>query len=59
MLELMEDNPPTPSPAVIVRPELKAQTRSVTISVPDLERSARFFRDILSMRLRRDDIAHG
>jgi catechol 2,3-dioxygenase-like lactoylglutathione lyase family enzyme len=50
ILELMEDSPPTPSPVVIARPELSAQTRSVTISVPDLARSARFFRDILGMR---------
>lgn len=50
IVELMEDNPPTPSAAVIARPELNAQTRSVTLSVPDLPRSVAFFRDVLGMR---------
>ena len=58
MLELMEDNPPTPSQVVIARPELTAQTRSVTISVPDLVRSGRFFRDILGMRAAAAETLH-
>jgi catechol 2,3-dioxygenase-like lactoylglutathione lyase family enzyme len=50
LVELMEDDPRTPDPDRRSRPEVPVVTRSLTASVPDLERSRRFFEDTLGLR---------
>jgi catechol 2,3-dioxygenase-like lactoylglutathione lyase family enzyme len=56
LLELMEADPRTPTP--VARPRAAtgaAVARSVTVSVPDLDRSLRFFVETLGMQ-RADDV---
>ena len=50
IVELMEDDPRGAVPRNRPRPELPV-ARSVSLSVPDLERSRRFFADVLGLRL--------
>jgi catechol 2,3-dioxygenase-like lactoylglutathione lyase family enzyme len=59
LLELMEDDPRGPSRRERPRPELPVVTRSVRLSVPDLERSRRFFVDTLGMEPDPDGRLHG
>jgi len=49
LLELMEDDPRAPGPARRPRPDVPVATRSITLSVPDLERSRRFFVDTIGL----------
>lgn len=49
LIELMEDDPRVPPPRARPRPDVPAVARSVTLSVPDLERSRRFFVDVLGL----------
>jgi catechol 2,3-dioxygenase-like lactoylglutathione lyase family enzyme len=49
VIELMESDPRAPSAGSRVRPEVPVAARSVTASVPDLQRSRRFFIDVLGM----------
>lgn len=49
LVELMEDDPRAASPRARPRPEIPAVARAVTLSVPDLERSRRFFVDVLGL----------
>ena len=49
LIELMEDDPRTTARRERPRPEVPAVARSVTLSVPDLERSRRFFCDVLGL----------
>jgi short-subunit dehydrogenase len=49
LIELMEDDPRTATRRERPRPEVPAVARSVTLSVPDLERSRRFFCDVLGL----------
>jgi short-subunit dehydrogenase/catechol 2,3-dioxygenase-like lactoylglutathione lyase family enzyme len=49
LVELMEDDPRASSPRSRPRPEIPAVARAVTLSVPDLERSRRFFADVLGL----------
>jgi short-subunit dehydrogenase/catechol 2,3-dioxygenase-like lactoylglutathione lyase family enzyme len=49
LVELMEDDPRSPSPRPRPRPEIPAVARAVTLSVPDLDRSRRFFGDVLGL----------
>ncbi len=49
LIELMEDDPRAPEPRERPRPGLGAVARSVTLSVPDLERSRRFFAGTLGL----------
>ena len=49
LLELMEDDPRLPTARPRLRPELPVATRSITLSVADLERSRRFFVDTLGL----------
>jgi short-subunit dehydrogenase/catechol 2,3-dioxygenase-like lactoylglutathione lyase family enzyme len=51
LLELMEDDPRGPARRSRPRPEVPVAARSVTLSVPDLERSRRFFADVLGLEL--------
>ncbi len=50
LIELMEDDPRGPEPRDRPREELDAVARSVTLSVPDLERSRGFFVGVLGLR---------
>jgi catechol 2,3-dioxygenase-like lactoylglutathione lyase family enzyme len=50
LLELMEDDPREPGAPNRPRPQVPVAIRSVTLSVPDLERSRRFFVDTLGLR---------
>ena len=47
----MEDDPRAPEPRERPRPGVGAVARSVTLSVPDLERSRRFFVDALGLEV--------
>ena len=58
LLELMEDDPRPPSSPPRPRPEVPVAARSVTLSVPDLDRSSRFFVDTLGMREAKEVILH-
>jgi catechol 2,3-dioxygenase-like lactoylglutathione lyase family enzyme len=58
LLELMEEDPRLPSSPPRPRPEVPIVARSVTLSVPDLDRSRRFFVDILGMREAKDVALH-
>jgi catechol 2,3-dioxygenase-like lactoylglutathione lyase family enzyme len=49
LIELMEDDPRAGSPRRRPRPEIPVAARSVSLSVPDLERSRRFFVDVLGL----------
>ena len=49
LVELMEDDPRSAKPRERPRPGVAAVARSVTLSVEDLERSGRFFRDVLGL----------
>jgi short-subunit dehydrogenase/catechol 2,3-dioxygenase-like lactoylglutathione lyase family enzyme len=49
LIELMEDDPRAPEPRGRPRPGLGAVARSVTLSVPDLERSRRLFAGTLGL----------
>ncbi|HSJ17997.1 MAG TPA: SDR family NAD(P)-dependent oxidoreductase [Solirubrobacterales bacterium] len=51
IVELMENDPRGARSRDRPRPELPAAARSVTLSVPDLERSRRFFAGVLGLRL--------
>ena len=50
LLELMEDDPRGPAARARPRPETGVAVRSITLSVPDLTRSRRFFVDTLGLR---------
>ena len=58
VVEIMEDDPRTPESIVRAHPEFGAAVRSVRLSVPDLERSHRFFVDTLGMKPSRSDLLH-
>jgi short-subunit dehydrogenase/catechol 2,3-dioxygenase-like lactoylglutathione lyase family enzyme len=49
LVELMEDDPRSETPRSRPRSGVPAVARGVTVSVPDLERSRRFFGDVLSL----------
>ena len=49
LIELMEDDPRAPTPRRRPRPGVPAVARSVTLSVPNLERSRRVFADVLGL----------
>jgi catechol 2,3-dioxygenase-like lactoylglutathione lyase family enzyme len=49
LVELMEADPRAPGAGPRVRPEVPVVVRSLTASVPDLERSRKFFVDTLGM----------
>ena len=49
LVELMEEDPREPSNRPRPRPEIPAVARAVTLSVPDMERSRRFFIDVLGL----------
>jgi short-subunit dehydrogenase/catechol 2,3-dioxygenase-like lactoylglutathione lyase family enzyme len=49
LVELMEDDPRAPASRPRPRPEIPAVARAVTLSVPDLERSRRFFGEVLGL----------
>ena len=49
LVELMEDDPRAPRPRERPRPQIPAVVRSVTLSVPDLERSRRVFAEVLGL----------
>jgi catechol 2,3-dioxygenase-like lactoylglutathione lyase family enzyme len=51
LVELMEDDPRRDVPRARPRPGLEVAARSVTLSVPDLERSRGFFADVLGMEV--------
>jgi len=58
LLEVMEDDPRVPSAPLRARPEVPVAVRSVTLSVPDLNRSRRFFVDTLGLREANEDVLH-
>ncbi len=58
LVELMEDDPRAPSPRARPRPEVPAAARAVTLSVSDLERSRRFFADVLGLTVAEDVQLH-
>jgi short-subunit dehydrogenase/catechol 2,3-dioxygenase-like lactoylglutathione lyase family enzyme len=49
LIELMEDDPRSDAPRERPRPGVPAVARAVTLSVPDLQRSLRFFGDVLGL----------
>jgi short-subunit dehydrogenase len=55
LVELMEDDPRAPRPRRRPRPTIPAVARSITLSVPDLEPSRRFFCEVLGL-IDADDI---
>jgi short-subunit dehydrogenase/catechol 2,3-dioxygenase-like lactoylglutathione lyase family enzyme len=59
LVELMEDDPRAPSPRPRPRPGIPAATRAVTLSVPDLNRSRRFFVDVLGLEVAEGVELHG
>jgi short-subunit dehydrogenase/catechol 2,3-dioxygenase-like lactoylglutathione lyase family enzyme len=59
LIELMEDDPRAFAPRERPRTELDAVARSVTLSVPDLERSRRFFTEVLGLENADDVGLHG
>lgn len=58
-VELMEDDPRSPLPRERPRAEAAATTRSITLSVPSLERSRRVFADVLGLEPAGELILHG
>ena len=59
LIELMEEDPREEAPRKRPRPEIGAAARSVTLSVPDLERSREFFADVLGMQVAAGLALHG
>lgn len=59
ILELMEDDPRQPDAPSRVRPEIPVAARSITLSVPDLDRSLRFFAETLGHPAARGVVLHG
>jgi catechol 2,3-dioxygenase-like lactoylglutathione lyase family enzyme len=49
IVELMEDRVPTPDQAPSTRPEAPAATRSITVSVADIEAARRYYVDAIGM----------
>jgi len=49
LVELMEDDPRAPAPRERPRPGVAATARSITLSVPSLERSHRVFAEVLGL----------
>lgn len=49
LIELMEDDPRAPRPRARPRENVPAVVRSITLSVPDLERSMRMFVDVFGL----------
>jgi short-subunit dehydrogenase/catechol 2,3-dioxygenase-like lactoylglutathione lyase family enzyme len=58
LVELMEEDPRAEVPRARPRPEIGAVVRSVTLSVSDLERSRRFFADVLGLEVAEDLALH-
>jgi catechol 2,3-dioxygenase-like lactoylglutathione lyase family enzyme len=58
LLELMEDDPRLPDAPPRSRPEVPVAARSITVSVPDLDRSRHFFVDTLGMREANEIVLH-
>jgi catechol 2,3-dioxygenase-like lactoylglutathione lyase family enzyme len=59
LLELMEDDPGSGSDTIRARPELPVVVRSVTLSVPDLEKAKKFWLDSLGLQKVSDMTLHG
>src|SRR5919108_1223041 len=59
LIELMEEDPRGPEPRRRPRPGLEAVARSVTLSVPDLERSRQFFAGTLGLEVAQGVDLHG
>jgi short-subunit dehydrogenase/catechol 2,3-dioxygenase-like lactoylglutathione lyase family enzyme len=59
LLELMEDDPRETGARERPRPELPVAARSLTLSVPDLDRSRRFFGDVLGLEAADGVSLHG
>jgi len=59
VLELMEDDPRRPGALPRLRPAIPVATRSVTLSVPNLDRSLRFFSETLGLAGARGLVLHG
>lgn len=59
LIELMEDDPRAAAPRQRPRPGIGAVARSVTLSVPDLERSRRSFVDVLGLEIADGLSLHG
>src|ERR671935_1178205 len=59
LIELMEEDPRGPEPRQRQRQRAAAVTRSVTLSVPDLEPSARFFGQVLGLDAADGVVLHG
>lgn len=59
LVELTEHDPRAPTERPRPRPEIPAVARAVTLSVPDLERSRRFFVDVLGLAVAEDLELHG
>jgi short-subunit dehydrogenase/catechol 2,3-dioxygenase-like lactoylglutathione lyase family enzyme len=59
LIELMEDDPRATEPRERPRPGLNAVTRSVTLSVSDLERSRRLFTEVLGLDVASAPSLHG
>lgn len=59
LLELMEDDPRESESGSRPRPEVPVAIRSMTLSVPDLDRSRRFFAETLGLEVESDaDLLH-
>jgi catechol 2,3-dioxygenase-like lactoylglutathione lyase family enzyme len=58
IVEVMEDRVPTPGQALPARPGAPVATRSVTVSVPDLHRSLRYFADAIGLTPTTDVALH-
>ena len=59
LLELMEDHPRETGAPDRPRPRVPVAVRSITLSVPDLDRSRRFFAETLGLRVAQDpDLLH-
>jgi catechol 2,3-dioxygenase-like lactoylglutathione lyase family enzyme len=56
LVELMEADPRAPGAGPRIRPEVPVAVRSVTASVPSLERARRFFVDVLGMTATADPL---
>jgi short-subunit dehydrogenase/catechol 2,3-dioxygenase-like lactoylglutathione lyase family enzyme len=59
LIELMEDDPRATAPRGRPRPRLESVTRSVTLSVADLERSRRLFTEVLGLEAAEGPRLHG
>jgi catechol 2,3-dioxygenase-like lactoylglutathione lyase family enzyme len=59
LLELMEDDPQTPIRVDRPRADIPAAARSVTLSVPDIDRARRFWVETLGLREASDTVLHG